>query len=117
MNPVNPQDTVEKALTIAAGINGVQGCVVIADEASSANLRWANNTLTTNGVTRGRRLTVVATVNGADGAAAGVVSRSAVGPAELDDLVQAAVAAARENTPAQDAGPLVEPTSLVGGAW
>ena len=38
MSPVNPQDTVEKALAIAAGINGVEGCVVIADEASSANL-------------------------------------------------------------------------------
>jgi len=117
MSDHTPQETVERALAIAAGLAGVDGCVVIADESSSTNLRWANNTLTTNGVTRGRRLTVVATVNGADGAAAGVVSRSAVGPAELDDLVQAAVAAARENTPAQDAGPLVEPTSVVGGAW
>jgi len=117
MNPVNPQDTVEKALTIAAGINGVQGCVVIADEASSANLRWANNTLTTNGVTRGRRLTVVATVNNAQGSAAGVVSRSAVANADIENLVDAAVAAARENTPAQDAGPLVQPSAAVYGAW
>jgi predicted Zn-dependent protease len=117
MSDHTPQETVERALGIAAGIAGVDGCVVIADESSSTNLRWANNTLTTNGVTRGRRLTVVATVNGADGAAAGVVSRSAVGSAELDDLVQAAVAAACDNTPAQDAGPLVEPTSAVGGPW
>ena len=29
-------------------------CVVIADETSSANLRWAGNTLTTNGVARSR---------------------------------------------------------------
>jgi|SRR5450432_299629 predicted Zn-dependent protease len=117
MSHQTPQETVERALVIAAGIEGVDGCVVIADESSSANLRWANNTLTTNGVTRGRRLTVVATVNGADGAAAGVVSRSAVGSADLDDLVRAAVIAARENTPAQDAGPLVEPTVAVGEAW
>jgi hypothetical protein len=27
------------------------GCIVIADEKSSANLRWAGNTLTTNGAT------------------------------------------------------------------
>jgi predicted Zn-dependent protease len=117
MSSVNPQDTVEKALAIAAGINGVQGCVVIADEASSANLRWANNTLTTNGVTRGRRLTVVATVNNAQGSAAGVVSRSAVANADIENLVDAAVAAARENTPAQDAGPLVQPSAAVDGAW
>ena len=32
---------------------------------ATANLRWAGNTLTTNGVTRGRTLTVIATVDGA----------------------------------------------------
>ncbi|HET9186520.1 MAG TPA: metallopeptidase TldD-related protein [Acidothermaceae bacterium] len=109
MSDVTPQDTIEHTLELAARVNDVSGCVVIADESSSANLRWANNTLTTNGVTRGRRLTVVATVNGAQGVAAGVVSRSAVRSTDLDDLVNAAVAAARDNTPAQDAGPLVEP--------
>jgi predicted Zn-dependent protease len=120
MTGPSPQQTVERALAIAAGIRDVSGCVVIADETSSANLRWANNTLTTNGVTRGRRLTVVATVDGANGTAAGVVSRTAVGTgdsAELGDLVEAAVAAARNNTPALDAGPLVEPAGSVGGSW
>jgi predicted Zn-dependent protease len=118
-----PQETVERALAIAAGTAGIEGCVVIADESSSANLRWANNTLTTNGVTRGRRLTVVATVNGADGTAAGVVSRSAVRSDDLDDLVRAAAASARENTPAQDASPMIEPAPAseaskpVGGPW
>ena len=34
-------------------LSKADGCVVIADESSNANLRWANNTLTTNGVTRG----------------------------------------------------------------
>ena len=33
-------------------LSPADGCVVLADESSSANLRWANNTLTTNGVTR-----------------------------------------------------------------
>src|SRR5205085_12381616 len=100
MSDQTPQETVERTLAIAAGVTGVDGCVVIADESTSANLRWANNTLTTNGVTHERRLTVVATVNGAQGMAAGVVSRSAVRSGDLDDLVSAAVAAARENTPA-----------------
>ena len=90
---------------------------MLADESSSANLRWANNTLTTNGVTRGRRLTVIASVKGADGVAAGVVSRSAVRTADLDDLVRAAVAAAGENTPAEDAGALVEPARPVDRSW
>ena len=69
-----PQEMVERAL----GLSKADGCIVIADETSSANLRWANNTLTTNGVTRSRQLTVIATVDNATGTAAGVVSRSAV---------------------------------------
>jgi predicted Zn-dependent protease len=117
MSDQTPQETVERALEIAAGITGVDGCVVLADESSSANVRWANNTLTTNGVTRGRRLTVIASVKGADGVAAGVVSRSSVSTADLDDLVRAAVAAAGENTPAEDAGALVAPRGLVDPAW
>jgi predicted Zn-dependent protease len=117
MSDQTPQELVERALAIAAGITGVDGCVVLADESSSANLRWANNTLTTNGVTRGRRLTVIASVKGADGVAAGVVSRSSVRTADLDDLVRAAVAAAGENTPAEDAGALVEPARPVDPSW
>lgn len=69
-----PYEIVERALELSTA----DGCVVIADESSSANLRWAYNALTTNGVTRGRTLTVIATVDGAEGTASGVVSRSAV---------------------------------------
>ena len=42
-------------------------CVVIADETSTANLRWAGNTLTTNGVARSRQLTVIAISRGRGG--------------------------------------------------
>ncbi|WP_433548282.1 metallopeptidase TldD-related protein [Streptomyces sp. CA-294286] len=99
-----PYEIVERALDLSTA----DGCVVIADEQSSANLRWAGNTLTTNGVTRGRSLTVIATVDGAQGTASGVVSRSAVTPDELEPLVRAAEAAARAAGPAEDAQPLVE---------
>ena len=66
-----PQEAVERALAAARS----DDCVVIADETSSANLRWAGNTLTTNGVSRSRQLTVVAISRDARGARAGVVSR------------------------------------------
>ncbi|MDJ0461861.1 metallopeptidase TldD-related protein [Streptomyces sp. H27-C3] len=98
-----PYEIVERALELARG----DGLVVIADEQSSANLRWAANSLTTNGVTRGRTLTVIATVDGARGTASGVVSRSAVTADELEPLVRAAEAAARGAEPAEDAQPLV----------
>ncbi|AQW49916.1 metallopeptidase TldD-related protein [Streptomyces violaceusniger] len=99
-----PHEIVERALELSRA----DGCVVIANESSTANLRWAGNALTTNGVTRGRTLTVVATVNGGQGTASGVVSRSAVTADELEPLVRAAEAAAREAEPAEDAQPLVE---------
>jgi predicted Zn-dependent protease len=98
-----PHEIVERALALSTA----DGCVVIADEESSANLRWARNALTTNGVTRGRRLTVIATVDGGKGTASGVVSRSAVTADDLEPLVRAAEAAAREAGPAEDAQPLV----------
>ncbi|MFE0948259.1 metallopeptidase TldD-related protein [Streptomyces mutabilis] len=98
-----PHEIVERALELSRA----DGCVVIADEESTANLRWAGNALTTNGVTRGRTLTVVATVDGREGTASGVVSRSAVTVDELEPLVRAAEAAARGAGPAEDAQPLV----------
>ncbi|MFD8871114.1 metallopeptidase TldD-related protein [Streptomyces sp. NPDC059590] len=105
MSGVNkPHEIVERALELSRA----DGCVVIANERSTANLRWAGNALTTNGVTRGRTLTVVATVDGGQGAASGVVSRSAVTAEDLEPLVRAAEAAAREAGPAEDAQPLVE---------
>lgn len=98
-----PHEVVERALELSRA----DGCVVIADEQSSANLRWAGNALTTNGVTRGRTLTVIATVDGAEGTASGVVSRAAVTADDLEPLVRAAEAAARAAGPAEDAQPLV----------
>ncbi|MFK0116223.1 metallopeptidase TldD-related protein [Streptomyces sp. NPDC090994] len=98
-----PHEIVERALELSRA----DGCVVIADEHSTANLRWAGNALTTNGVTRGRTLTVVATVDGQEGTASGVVSRSAVTRDDLEPLVRAAEEAARSAGPAEDAQPLV----------
>jgi predicted Zn-dependent protease len=99
-----PYEIVERALELSTA----DGCVVIADEESSANLRWAGNALTTNGVTRGRTLTVIATVDGSQGTASGVVSRTAVTADDLEPLVRAAEAAARGAGPAEDAQPLVD---------
>ncbi|MBN6055533.1 TldD/PmbA family protein [Nonomuraea sp. RK-328] len=91
---------VERALELSRG----DGCVVLADEGSTANLRFAGNTLTTNGVARSARLTVISVV----GEGVGVVSRAAVRPDQLADVVEAADRAAREAQPAEDARPLVE---------
>ena len=102
---LRPQEVAERALELSTA----DGCVVIAGESSEANLRWAGNTLTTNGVTRGRTLTVIATIDGQQGTAAGVVSRSNVGLDQVESLVRAAEASAREARSAEDARSLVAP--------
>jgi predicted Zn-dependent protease len=112
---MTPQERVER--TLAAARTG-GGCVVIADESSDANLRWAGNTLTTNGITRSRRLTVIAIEHRADGMAVGVVSRTGVRDDQLTDVVRAAEQAAAENSIAEDTQPLIEPsTRQPSGDW
>jgi predicted Zn-dependent protease len=105
MSAVRPQDLAERALELSR----VDGCVVIAQESSTVNLRWAGNTLTTNGDMRGRALTVVATVDGRQGTAAAAVSRSNPSLVDLETLVRAAEEAARAAGPADDAQPLATP--------
>ena len=106
-----PQVTVERALQAAR----CDDCVVIADETSSANLRWAGNTLTTNGVSRSRQLTVIAISRRGDTASAGVVSRAGVRDDQVADVVREAELAAADGPAAQDAQPLPAPGSLAAG--
>jgi predicted Zn-dependent protease len=100
---LSPQETVERALAAAKS----DDCVVIAEETSAANLRWAGNTLTTNGVSRSRQLTVIAIDRRGDGAATGVVSRAGVRGGQIEDVVREAEHAAAESIPAEDAGELI----------
>jgi predicted Zn-dependent protease len=104
---LTPQDTVERGLALAAA-EGADGCVVLVAETSSTNLRWANNTLTTNGAMRGSSVTVIATVGSGEGTAAGVIGRSSVTEDALQEIVSAAIATARAAGPAEDARPLVD---------
>lgn len=113
---LSPQDTVERALSLARPGGD---CVVIADESSTANLRWAGNTLTTNGVANGRGLTVIAIDRRADGTAGvGVVSRSGLRPDQVEDVVREAEKAAAQASPAEDAEALVPAGATdVGDEW
>jgi predicted Zn-dependent protease len=106
MTMISPQDAVERALKAAT----CDDCVVIAEESSSANLRWARNSLTTNGISASRRLTVVAINRVGEQARAGAVSRAGVSREQIPDLVAEAEQAAAEGSPAGDAQPLVAPS-------
>jgi predicted Zn-dependent protease len=100
---VHPQSLVEHAVATSMA----DDCTVIVRDSTSANLRWANNTLTTNGVMHSVDVTVVSFVRQAGGVCTGSVSGSATTQAEVDELVRAADAIARAADPAEDAAELV----------
>ncbi len=97
------QQLVEHALATSTA----DDCIAIVRDITSANLRWANNTLTTNGVMTEVSVTVVSFAAVDGGTATGSVSGSAATPAQVTALVQAADAAARAGSPAEDAGELI----------
>ncbi len=100
---VTPQSLVEQGLHATVS----DDCMVVVRDSTSANLRWANNTLTTNGVMHGMDVSVVSFVRGTDGVQVGTVSGSAASQAQVTELVRAADAAARAASPAEDAAELV----------
>jgi predicted Zn-dependent protease len=97
-----PHVLAERALEAATG-----PCVVLVESDMQANLRWAANTLTTNGVSRGLTVTVIATHEGAEGVSSGVVRRGGVQADDIAALVAEAEADAAAGPPAEDAGPLI----------
>lgn len=94
-----PQQLVEHALETSTS----EQCVVIVEDCTSANLRWANNTLTTNGVMHAIDVTVIAF----QGAGNASVSGTAASLDQVTALVQAADRAAALADPAADRADLV----------
>jgi predicted Zn-dependent protease len=101
MSALTAQQLVEKALAASTA----DGQVVYVVESTEANLRWASNSLTTNGAMRSRQVVVVSFVDGGAGMAAGTVART--GTPDVAELVAASEQAARDAGPAEDAVPLI----------
>jgi predicted Zn-dependent protease len=99
--------TVQALVEHALSASTADDCIVVADHRTSANLRWANNTLTTNGVMRGIDVTVISFARHSGGVCVGTVSGSATSREQVETLVSAADAAARLASPAPDAHDLV----------
>jgi predicted Zn-dependent protease len=111
MSQLTPQDLVEKALAAST----VDDQVTFVVDSSEANLRWAANSLTTNGAMRSRQVVVVSFVDGGAGVAAGTVTRT--GTPDVAELVAASEQAARDAGPAEDAVPLISDTPPGNGDW
>jgi predicted Zn-dependent protease len=94
-----PQQLVDAALSASTSDH----CLVIVEDSSSANLRWANNTLTTNGAMHSVHVTVIAFHGWANAS----VSGSAASVEQVRALVEAADRSAAEEDEAEDVADLV----------
>ncbi len=108
---ISAQDLIEKVISKAT----CDDCIVIVKEKSQANLRWANSTLTTNGVIQERNVTVLAFVSTGSVMSTGGVTRTNVAESEIDSLLEEAISAARAAGPADDYAPLAR--NLAIGEW
>jgi predicted Zn-dependent protease len=111
MTQYSAQEIVERALAASTADDQITFVV----ESSEANVRWASNSLTTNGTMRSRQVVVISFVDGGSGMAAGTVSRT--GTPDIATLVAASERAARDAGPAEDAVPLVSEKPPGCGDW
>ncbi len=95
----SPQRLVDHALEASTSPD----CVVIVQDETHANLRWANNTLTTNGVGHDVGVTVIAFRDGASAS----VSGTAASTEQVTALVEAADVAVRRAEQAEDRNDLL----------
>ena len=99
------QELVERGIASADAL-GADGSMVLVEETSHVDVRFALNTTTTNGVQRGRSVSVIALAGGSVGSAR---RTGEVGIDGVADMAAAALADARGASPASDAFALVTP--------
>ena len=102
------QQVVELALAAAT----VDETIVIVTDRADASLRWAGNSMTTNGVSTTRSVTVISIVRKSDTAHTGALRSSEVDPASIAALVAAAERAAHAAPEARDSAPLLTGAGL-----
>lgn len=101
---------VELALAEAKRRGGADETIVLVTDRSTASLRWAGNSMTTNGESLGRDTTVISIVRRGDAAFVGSVKSSEVDPNAVAPLVAASQAAAAAAPEARDAAPALAGT-------
>lgn len=105
------QDLIEKIIAKAS----CDDCIVIIKDKTQANLRWANSTLTTNGVIQERAITVIAFVANSGGMSVGALTRTHLDEGDIDSILSEAIALAKSSAPSADYAPLARDLAL--GDW
>lgn len=103
MTTTPAHELAEQALALSRG----DDCVILLEERSEANLRWADNVLTTNGQMHRLSLTAISFRRTDTGVATGAVSGPITTAADLEPLVRAAESAAAAAPDSEDAAELI----------
>jgi predicted Zn-dependent protease len=104
---IGAQQVIDIALDAAARLGGADETIVLVGDRFATSLRWANNSMTTNGVSTSRNTTVISIVRQGDTARVGTLTSAEVDPSAIEELVAASQAAASTAREARDAAPLV----------
>ncbi len=113
---IDAQQVVDIALAADARSRRVDETTVVVTDRADASLRWAGNSMTTNGESVSRTTTVISVVRDGDSAHVGSVRSSEVNPSAIADLVAASQEAARSAPEARDSAPPLAGTD-VPGVW
>lgn len=96
-----------QAIEYAVSKLGAAGGVVVGEVSNSANLRWANSSLTTNGNSIEQTLSIASFVNLPEGVACGVASGQVRSFTDIDNLISKSTASAQAAGVAEDANELI----------
>ena len=100
------QDTIDRVLRLSKA----DACIVIARRVASVNIRWAHNTVTTNGDADEVQLTVISIA----GRRVASVTRTYFPPERLEEIVRESEAACERRPEAPDYMPLLDGTRRAG---
>ncbi|MCV7412261.1 peptidase [Mycobacterium florentinum] len=109
---ITAQHVVNLVLDEAAKLGRADETMVLVTDKVEATLRWAGNSMTTNGVSHSRNITVISIVRKGDSASVGTVVSAEVDPRVIPGLVAASQDAAAAAPEAGDAAPLLGDTGV-----
>jgi predicted Zn-dependent protease len=102
---IGAQQVVDTALAEAARVGRADETIVLVTDRADAALRWAGNSMTTNGESVSRHTTVISIVRQGNAAHVGSVRSSDVDPSVIADLVAASQQTALSAPEARDSAP------------
>ncbi|SPM36019.1 Predicted Zn-dependent protease or its inactivated homolog [Mycobacterium rhizamassiliense] len=109
---ISAQHVVNIVLDEAVKLGRADETMVLVTDRVEATLRWAGNSMTTNGLSHSRSVTVISVVRKGASAFIGTVVSAEVDPRVLSGLVAASQDAAHSAPEANDAAPLLADTGV-----